>query len=62
MVLHCSFYFDVALNSSQNFAGRIMLMSGDTGNCKNRKIKRSFIVTQEVEKSSINSANTTLSH
>jgi len=35
---------DVALNYSQNFAGRIMLLSGDTGNCKYRKIKRISIL------------------
>jgi hypothetical protein len=36
--------FDVALSCSQNFAGRIMLLSGDTGNCKNRKVKRRLIL------------------
>jgi hypothetical protein len=37
---------DVALNHSQNFAGRIMLLSGDTGNCKCRKIKRKIILPE----------------
>jgi hypothetical protein len=43
MVLQCSFFFDVALNYSQDFRRQIMPVSGDAGNCKKTARSNAYI-------------------